>query len=212
MLRLPTETDRPETVVLADGDYPSGRIAAALLRNARRVVCCDAAAARFIEEGGTPWAIAGDGDSLAIALAERYKPILFREKEQDTNDLTKAVRFCIAKGLRRIVILGATGRREDHSLGNISLLADYMKMGVEVRMVTNYGVFDPMEGEARFESRTGQQVSLFTPDPNTEVSGKGLKYPLPSRFSNWWCGTLNEATGTEFSLKISAQGIVYRLF
>ncbi len=212
MFRLPTENDRPAVVILADGDYPAGRIAAALLRNARRVVCCDGAALRFTAEGGEPWAIAGDGDSLPAELAGRYAPILRHEAEQDTNDLTKAVRFCLREGERRIVILGATGRREDHTLGNISLLTDYMASGAEVRMVTDYGVFDPMAGEAVFESRTGQQVSLFTPDPQTEVTGEGLKYPLPPRFRNWWCGTLNEATGAEFSLRIAGCGIVYRLF
>ena len=138
MLKLPTESDRPTVVILADGDYPTGRVAAALLRNARRVVCCDGAAARFLAEGGEPWAIAGDGDSLPEALAERYAPILRREAEQDTNDLSKAVRFSLNEGERRLVILGATGRREDHTLGNISLLADYMAAGAEVRMVTAY--------------------------------------------------------------------------
>lgn len=212
MLKLPTESDRPAAVILADGDYPTGRVAAALLRNARRVVCCDGAALRFIEAGGTPWVIAGDGDSLPAALAERYAPILRRETEQETNDLSKAVRFCLSEGERRIVILGATGGREDHTLGNISLLADYMTSGAEVQMVTDHGVFDPMEGEAAFESRAGQQVSIFTTDPMTDVSGEGLKYPLPPRFRNWWCGTLNESVGEVFTLRVSGCGIVYRLF
>ena len=212
MLKLPTESDRPTVVILADGDYPTGRVAAALLRNARRVVCCDGAAARFLAEGGEPWAIAGDGDSLPAALAERYAPILRREAEQDTNDLSKAVRFSLNEGERRLVILGATGRREDHTLGNISLLADYMAAGAEVRMVTDYGVFDPIAGEAVFESRAGQQISIFTPDPATAISGEGLKYPLPPHLKNWWCGTLNEATGAEFTLRIAGCGIVYRLF
>lgn len=212
MYKLPAETDRPETVILADGDYPSARIASAQLRNAARVVCCDGAALRFTAEGGTPWAIVGDGDSLPPALAEYYAPMLRLSKEQDTNDLSKAVRFCLAQGCSRIVLLGATGRREDHTLGNIGLLADYRDQGVEVRMITDYGEFVPISGEAVFESRPGQQISLFTTDPTTKVSGCGLKYPLPRHFRNWWCGTLNEATGMSFTVRTEGTTLVYRLF
>ena len=42
--------------------------------------------------------------------------------EQETNDLNKAFRYCLANGWTDIVILGATGKREDHTLGNIGLL------------------------------------------------------------------------------------------
>jgi len=58
------------------------------------------------------------------------------------------------------VIVGATGKREDHTLGNISLLADYMKTA-KVVMVTDYGIFTPMQGITEFTSHKGQQVSLF---------------------------------------------------
>lgn len=212
MLRLPTENDRPEAVILADGEYPSGQIAAALLHNATRVVCCDGAAERFTRRGGVPYAIVGDGDSLPPELAARYAAILHRDADQESNDLTKAVRFCLAEGLHRIVLLGATGRREDHTVGNIGLLEDYAALGAEVSMVTDYGVFDPIAGETTAESRPGQQVSLFTSDPRTAIRGEGLKYPLPPRLRHWWCGTLNEALGTSFTVRIDGTAVLYRLF
>lgn len=212
LVKLPTESDRPETVILADGDYPSGPIAAALLRQAAHVICCDGAALGYIRQGGHPHAIVGDGDSLPAELLVRYAGIIHRETEQDTNDLSKAVRFCLAEGLRSVIILGATGRREDHTIGNISLLADFRELGAEARMVTDYGVFDPMSGETTFACRAGNQVSIFTLDPAAEVSGSGLKYALPDRFRSWWCGTLNEATGDTFTIRTSGPAIVYRLF
>ena len=68
-----------------------------------------------------PEAIVGDLDSLSPEIAERFADRLYQDSEQDTNDLTKAVRWCIDKGYEEIVILGATGKREDHTIANISL-------------------------------------------------------------------------------------------
>ncbi len=213
MLAMPSERDVPEVVVLADGDWPSGRVAAALLRQARCVVCCDGAARRYLAGGGMPYAIVGDCDSLDPAIAARHAGLVHRIAEQDTNDQTKAVRFCLERGMRRIVILGATGRREDHTLGNVSLLADYAAEGAEVRTVTDHGVFDPLAaGTTRIASRAGQQVSLFAFDPATRIGGEGLKYALPERLRLWWVGTLNESVGESFTLRVSQPALLFRVF
>ena len=42
--RIPDAATAPETVILADGEYPAEGIPAALLAQARYVVCCDGAA------------------------------------------------------------------------------------------------------------------------------------------------------------------------
>lgn len=201
-------------IILADGDYPSGREALAALNAASRVVCCDGAAHEFVARGGTPWAIVGDCDSLSEDLAERFADRVHRVAEQESNDLTKAVRFCLARGFRHLTILGATGRREDHTLGNISLLVDYAKEDAVVRMITDRGIFEPITGRARFDSFEGQQVSIFTLDPSTLVTTRNLRYPLNHvPLTGWWQGTLNESTASIFSLLLeNGWGVVYRLF
>ena len=88
--------------------------------------------------------------------------------------------------------MGATGKREDHTLGNISLLADYMEQA-EVRMLTDYGLFIPIKEDSVFESFPTQQVSVFNMGA-TELSADGLVYPL-SAFTNWWQGTFNAFLG-----------------
>ena len=84
-----------------------------------------------------PAAIVGDGDSLfAGDKGTLCSSFIYRETEQDTNDLSKAFHFLSVSGRQDITIMGATGKREDHTLGNISLLADYMEQA-EVRMLTD---------------------------------------------------------------------------
>lgn len=210
---MPSDADRPRAVVLADGDFPTGPVAAALLGNARSVVCCDGAAGNLVAHGGAPAAVVGDCDSLAPELRTRFAGILHCDSDQETNDLTKAVRYCAAHGMHEIVILGATGKREDHMLGNISLLVDYMLDGLSVRMVTDHGVFDPIAGEAFFESFPGQQVSIFALSPQTLVTTVDLMYPLrDAPLPGWWRGTLNQALGHRFGFRTTGPAIVFRVF
>ena len=203
-----TEVWTPQAVVLGAGNYPSHHIPLALMRECPRVVCCDGAAQDYIQrEGRLPWRIVGDGDSIPAALKAQCRDILFLEAEQETNDQTKAVQFLLAQGKRKIAIVGATGKREDHTIGNISLLMEYMRMGAEVRSYTDYGVFVPCKDTCTFECREGQQVSIF----NFTAKGlkeKGLAYPIYD-FTSWWQGTLNKCTDTSFTIEAEGEYLVF---
>lgn len=115
----------PDAVILADGEYPVHEYPLRLLRETPYIVCCDGAANTFISHGYIPNMIIGDGDSLSVENRMLYKDRLFYVADQETNDLTKAIRFLLGKNFRNVVILGATGKREDHTLGNISLLMEH---------------------------------------------------------------------------------------
>lgn len=208
---LLTADTLPDAVILADGSYPVNSLPLALLSGSRYVVCCDGAADAFMLAGGNPAAIVGDGDSLSEECRGRFATIIHRVADQETNDLTKAVHFCTGQDKKDLLILGATGKREDHTLGNISLLADYMDR-VRVQMVTDYGVFTPVNGDSCFETYSGQQVSIFMTDTRP-VTTSGLRYPVQNRIlTNWWQGTLNEASGNSFTLQTKGKAIVFRAF
>jgi thiamine pyrophosphokinase len=189
-----------ETVILADGSFPQHDIPLGCLRNATRIVCCDGAAQSLLKFGLEPFAIVGDCDSLTPGITEKYSDRIFRSSEQDTNDLTKSVRWCGENGFTDLVILGATGKREDHTIGNISLLADYAA-SVNVKMLTDTGIFVPVTESIKFECFKGQQISIFSVNQETEITSGGLKYPLRNKkLKSWWEATLNEATGSSFEL------------
>ena len=198
-------------IILSNGSFPSHEVPLSFLRRADYIVCCDGAANQFIAHGGVPDAIVGDGDSLSEENKKRYRDRFFEDNDLNTNDLTKSIKFCISQGMTNIVILAATGKRDDHSLGNISLLADYMQIA-DVKMVTDYGIFIPISSNTSFESFKGQQVSIFSID-NALITTYHLKYPLQSSvLTNWWQGTLNESCGESFSIKTTGKVIVFQAF
>ncbi len=123
---MPSERDVPEVVVLPTATGRRDRcrrgVAAA---GARCVVCCDGAARRYLAGAAYAYAIVGDRDSPRPRDRRGMRSgLVHRIAEQDTNDQTKAVRFCLERGMRRIVILRHRAPRGPHA-GNVSLLADY---------------------------------------------------------------------------------------
>lgn len=196
-----------EAAILDAGTFPTNEYALRWLRKCKKIVCCDGAANTFIGMGYHPWRIVGDFDSLSPAILTKYKEIVRHNPDQETNDQTKAVEYLTKKGIRKIVILGATGKREDHTLGNISLLTTYLEKGLDVRIFTDYGVFIPIEGRCVVKCETGTQVSIFNFGA-TGMRASGLRYPLRD-FDNWWQGTLNEATSQSFNIEASGRYLIF---
>lgn len=196
-----------DAVIVAGGESPTATVPLDILHNAPYVVCCDGAADRYIATGHIPDAIVGDGDSISAENREKYAHLLHIIAEQETNDQTKAVRFLMEQGKRRIAIVGATGLREDHTIGNISLLVEYARMGCDVCSFSDYGIFIPCNGTTIHKCHKGQQVSIFSITAK-DLSAEGLRYPIYD-FSNWWQGTLNECTGDEFTINATGWYLLF---
>ncbi len=207
-----TPTTAFDAVILGDGDFPLHDIPMGILKNAQYLCCCDGAGMRLVQiHGIVPDAIVGDGDSLTEDFKIRYRHLIYIVSEQEDNDLTKATRHCMARGYKRIAYLGATGKREDHTLGNISLMVRYLKdFHLETMMITNHGYFIPFEGDATFGTFPHQQVSIFNFGA-TQLRGNGLKWE-PYPFKEWWQGTLNEATTCSVSFTNNGIACVFLTF
>ncbi len=197
----------PQAVVLGGGNYPKHIVPLRLLTESERLVCCDGSANQFLKMEKHPWRIVGDGDSLSEEARVAFKEIIRVNPDQETNDQTKAVHYLQNKGYSRIAIVGATGEREDHTLGNISLLIEYMRQGLEVRMFTDYGMFVSCFGDQKFSFPVGTAVSVFG-FGTKKMSSEGLAYPLYD-FNNWWQGTLNHSTFETFTISCQGEYLVY---
>ena len=201
------KNDMFDAVIVAGGEFPTAPQPLEILQGAQYVVCCDGAADRYIATSHVPDAIVGDGDSISAENRGKFAQLLHIIAEQESNDQTKAVRFLMEHGKRRIAIVGATGRREDHTIGNISLLIEYARAGCDVRSFTDHGVFIPCNGTTTHKCHKGQQVSIFSITAK-EMSAQGLLYPIYD-FNNWWQGTLNECTGEEFTINATGEYLLF---
>ena len=190
-----------EVIILADGEFPRRSELLAMLRNAGTVICCDGAADKLVAFGREPDWIVGDLDSVSPETKLRFAAKAVHFCEQETNDLAKAFRFCAEKGLTPNAVLGASGAREDHMLGNLSRFAENAVNFSGCRLYTEQGFFQVFAGAGEFDCPVGTQISIFSFDPLQKLNSTGLKYPLIDLALPWWhSGTLNEVEADKFTL------------
>lgn len=194
------------TVILAAGDYPKKKSKAhKLLESATRVVACDGAALSYIKDfGKAPEIIIGDLDSLDLSNLSTLSNII-HISSQNTNDLEKAIDFCRARGWDDIIVVGATGKREDHMIANV-----FLALEKEVMIVTEYGTFAPVKDSLELKLSVGTPVSIFAPDPKTKVKSVGLEWPLDKhKFTNLYSAALNRTNAETMILTTNRPILVY---
>lgn len=202
-----------EVIILADGDFPRSGKLLDKLKNAQQIICCDGAADKLLSAGLEPTWIVGDLDSVSPETKNLFAGRMVQFREQETNDLAKAFRFCKENDLCPDAVLGASGAREDHLLGNLSRFAEAAVDFPGCKLCTDYGYFCVFSGTCSFDASPGQQISLFSFDPGQKISSEGLKYPLNDLQLPWWhCGTLNEITSGKIHLKCSTDTPVLIFF
>jgi len=130
--------------------------------------------------------IVGDFDSVQDKVIDYYRglgniEIDVHQPEKDATDTQIAVEKAIGMGSRKIWILGATGGRMDHFLGNVNCLALAQKAGVWASIVDEYNCIRMIESGTVLwrEKQFGKYVS-FLPFGGivTGVNLEGFKYPL----------------------------------
>jgi len=204
----------PEPVViLANGNFPIHPIPKQRIMDANSIICCDGAVNQLIDNGLEPHTIIGDLDSIDQVIKSKYDEKIIHLPSQNDNDLRKAMFWADDQGVIEAIILGATGKRDDHSLSNIFTLLQF-STSMKCTLLTDHGSFVVTEGKNEFKSYKGQQVSFFSADPDIKITSYNLKYNLIStNLIDLYCGSLNESIDDYFTLTLShGKILVYQVF
>lgn len=208
-------------VIVCNGDFPRTEYPRYLLREADFIIVCDGALSKYLRnmkavfsKERLPDLVIGDMDSLSKGMQEKYKDLIVKVEEQDYNDQTKAFRWVMENlGEASLIrIVGATGQREDHTIGNMSLLMEYTRMfdlkDRIVEMVTDHGTVFAATDTFEMECGTGRKVSIFSPDNSLKIKSSGLQWQTGEVvFDNWWKATLNRAVDDKVRLEFSHKSL-----
>lgn len=133
-----------------------------------------------------PDMIIGDFDSVkeeTLAYFKEQQGIVWKELNpiKDDTDTEFAIRQAIEQGAKEIIILGATGTRLDHVLGNVALLGIGLKENVDIQLLDVHNRIRMIDKSMKLTKieQFGGFVSLLP--YGGEVKGvtlKGFKYPL----------------------------------
>ena len=204
-------------VIICDGAFPKKEYPQYLISSADFIICCDGALTKFLKnsknifgEERLPDLVIGDMDTLSSAMQNKYSEIIVRESEQEHNDQTKAVRWALSniKDISTIHILGATGGRADHTIGNLSLLMEYTRMfdlkDIYIEAVSDEETIFPVTDTIEFDCGQGREISIFSPDNSLRIKSKGLIYKTDDViFDNWWKATLNKTSQDNVRLEFN---------
>lgn len=171
--------------VLANGGWDAewGR---KILQEVDYLICADGGANYAALSSRLPDLLVGDLDSVspenyrrcleAGCSVERYP------SEKDETDLELALLRAAEKarefGSKEIWLLGATGKRIDHFLGNVALMLGYARQGYKLYLADPEQELWIIRGREEIRGSAGQQLSLISLSEKAVVTTEGLYYPL----------------------------------
>ena len=118
--------------------------------------------------------IAGDFDSLK-ELPNGVETI--HTPDQDFTDFHKILAILHEKGYQDIDVYGASGREQDHFLGNLSNAIKW-KEKLKLTFFDNYGYYFLADNYVTVSNCKNKTVSLIPFPKATKIKTKGLSYPL----------------------------------
>ncbi len=208
--------------IICNGQFPKKEYPRYLISSADYIICCDGGTASYLKAAPKifghlrkPDIIIGDLDSIQPKIKKQYADRIIHVSEQDNNDMTKAFRY-VREHLPEVDtvhFIAATGLREDHTIGNVSLLMEYMRscnLGqMEIDMVSDYSTIFALSDSTTLEVGTGRRISIFSPDNSLQIKSTGLVWPTDEVvFDNWWKATLNRSSEDSVHLEFNHPSMV----
>jgi thiamine pyrophosphokinase len=153
-----------------------------LIKNAAYIVVLDSTINKFIKYNYAiiPHTLLGDFDrNIDKDQIKTHFPNIniIHTPDQNKTDFEKAIEHILEKGYKKIIGLGLTGKRMDHTFNNISSLAKYNDEA-QIQILDDYSIIECISRIYRKKMPKGTTISLL---PLGDVQGiitKNLKYPL----------------------------------
>lgn len=182
--------------IIAGGDFDKDFATDFIKKNLGQgkpfIIACDKGFEHVRSIGLVPDITIGDFDSISkdafVEIEKSGTEIIRLNPIKDDTDTEAALRLAAERGtnLDEIYILGATGKRLDHFLGNISLLGLGLKLDRQVTLVDSYNYIRMIEAGWTLEieksgdfGQFGKYVSVFPYGGKAYgVDMTGFKYNL----------------------------------
>ncbi|MBI1184494.1 thiamine diphosphokinase [bacterium] len=184
-------------LLIADGEMCSLALLESLLEWSPMVLALDNAFMKVASLGVKVDYWLGDFDDVnpneELEKWQQSHVQVVHTPDQNATDFEKGVDFLMQKGVREVNVLWATGKRFDHSLGNMSFLTKYHGK-IKLVFYNDYSRMYMLNHSFSKWYKKGQIISLMPLPFAKAVSTTGLKYLLDKEDLEWGIriGTSNE--------------------
>lgn len=172
-----------QVVIFANGDMANINIVHRYAESADLIICADGGANYADAVDVRPDVLIGDMDSIAPELSAQLETqdvkFIPHPTNKDETDLELALLYAAEQGATQITILGALGRRIDHELGNLLLLAHPRLEDLDIRIASSDQEISLIRRTKVFDGAIGDLLSLLPIGGDASgITTKGLEYPL----------------------------------
>ena len=172
-----TEDGRKRCVIVGGAKIGNASLIRKLIKKDDFVIYCDGGLRHRAALGAAPDLIVGDFDSIENPCLPVETIVLPREK--DDTDTYFAAKEGVKRGFTDFLLLGVTGGRIDHTLGNLSILLYLDSLGKAARIADDWS---DMEIVSQRPVRVGSEYAFFSllsvAGPARGITIRGAKYPL----------------------------------
>ncbi len=141
------------------------------------IICADGGYNHTKELGVKPWVVIGDMDS--IGDNDYDGEIINLPIRKDFTDSEVCVKYILLKHFDEVMMLGFTGKRQDHAISNMLLLKQFADTETKAYIVDENNEIYFTNSENTIYGKKGDIVSIIPITGNLcGVTTKGLDYPL----------------------------------
>jgi len=198
-------------LIIANGDLPERALVNRLAGEADVIICADGGARHALRQRLRPDVILGDLDSISLLQRRHFQHVrILRIPDQESTDLEKAIRYCIALKLISVVIVGAIGDRLDHSTGAVGCFRKYGRK-IHITLFDRAGTLSLLSPDETIPVQRGEVFSLIPLGRCTGVRLDGARYPLAGETLQLGVreGISNSATGRTVRVRHSGGTLLF---
>lgn len=161
-----------KVMIVSGGNPPSKELVMKYINKVNFVIAADKGGEYLLKFHIIPDLLIGDFDSMSKEvldkLEEKVKEVKKFPPEKDYTDTEIAIMEAVKRGGEKIYLLGGTGTRIDHTLGNIGLLLSYKKKGIDLLLLDNNNKVYLAKNKMQIKGKQGENISFHALSDNVK--------------------------------------------
>ena len=194
-------------VLIANGKVSKTDYVKEIIDSNDYFISIDAKLENLNELGIKPNLILGDLDSAAIDDLDSKIDVV-KLSNQNKTDLEKSLEYCKENNIKKVMILGSSGLREDHSMANVLIASTYADI-LQIELITSFYRIIFVRENTKINAPNAP-VSIISLSSDNKITTSGLKYDLNNeKLKSFSHGISNEVNGDNFTAEAEKTIVVF---
>ena len=162
-------------VLIANGKVSKTNYVKKIIDSNDFFISIDAKLENLKELGVKPNLILGDLDSAINNDLDSQIEVV-ELSDQNKTDLEKSLDYCKENSIKKVIILGSSGLREDHSMANVLIASTYADI-LQIELITSFYRIIFVRENTKINA-LNVPVSIISLSSDNKITPRGLKYDL----------------------------------